>query len=202
MKYVFLLIFFSISVFAEKLNLDEVIREIDSDKSYQDLVSQCPSELFPKLGIPYKDHIDYCAANPMSCLKRCNDGDANYCSSLANYAQGKTGSEYHSEALFSKSCKLGLVNACTNRASGLIKYNGESSLNCAVKTFELSCSQGDAWGCTMYGAYLAQGKGVKRDFDKALDVLEIGCKNGIQDPACQNAKNISSQIKAVLSKHK
>ncbi|MEM5510929.1 hypothetical protein WNY98_18840 [Pseudoalteromonas sp. AS71] len=200
MKFVFLLIFLSINAHAEKSNLNDVVNKIKSDKSYTILSTQCPTEFFPESGVLYKNHIDYCSTNLNSCLKLCNDGDANYCLSLANYTQGKTEGEYYSEALFSKSCKLGQVSACTNRASGLIKYNGDSSLTCAVKTFELSCSKNDAWGCTMYGAYLAQGKGVERDFDKALKVLEVGCQNGIQDPACQNAQNISNQIKAVLSK--
>ncbi|WP_141685259.1 tetratricopeptide repeat protein [Pseudoalteromonas luteoviolacea] len=173
--------------------------KMDSDDSYKKLTSECPADFFPNQDLPYKDFINYCSSHPSLCFDFCNKGDANYCSSLANYVQESSENTYYSEALFSKACKMGLVNACTNRASGLIKLNGESSLSCAVKTFELSCSKNDAWGCTMFGAYLAQGKGVARDFDKALKVLEIGCQNGLEDPACQSAQHISSQIRAVLT---
>ncbi|KZN43295.1 hypothetical protein N474_14665 [Pseudoalteromonas luteoviolacea CPMOR-2] len=198
MKYIFLLMFLSINAFAGEQSLDDVVKKIDSDKSYRTLVSQCPVEFFPKSNVAYKNFIEYCSVNASLCLELCNKGDANYCSSLANYTQNNLESEYYSEALFSKACKLGLVSACTNRASGLIKYNGDASLDCAVKTFELACSQKDEWGCTMFGAYLAQGQGVERDFNRALEVLKVSCKNGIEDPACQYAQSISNQIKAVL----
>nr|WP_086938949.1 sel1 repeat family protein [Thaumasiovibrio occultus] len=200
MKRVFLLLLWTSHVFAGDLDLKETIDSIDADESYQRLFSECPAELFPELDLPYKDYLDYCSSNPQSCLTLCNAGDANYCSSLANYMQDEVENAYYSEALFSKSCQLGLVSACTNRAAGLITHQGESSLLCAVKTFELSCSQRDGWGCTMYGLYLAQGNGVERDLDKALEVLAISCQNGGQDPACQAAQNISSQIKAARSR--
>lgn len=200
MKVIFLLNLFLLSFFAKGDGLDEIKMAIDADQSFKLLSEKCPIELYKENTYSYSNHVDYCRSNSISCLKRCNEGQSNYCSSLANHMQNIGVNEVYSEALFSKSCQLGDVNACTNRASGLIKFNGDTSLNCAIETFELTCSKGDAWGCTMYGVFLAQGKGVERDLEKALEVLKVGCKNGIHDPACQNAKNISDQIKVFLSK--
>ncbi|WP_152614544.1 sel1 repeat family protein [Pseudoalteromonas luteoviolacea] len=198
MRFIMLSMIFSTHVSAE-VNLVDVVNKIDSTTSYKLLIDKCPADYFPKSNLSSQDYTDTCSVNPNLCLERCESGDANYCSSLANVIQNNLQSGYYSEALFSKSCQLGLVIGCTNRASGLIKHNGDSSLNCAVETFKLACAQKDEWGCTMYGAFLAQGKGVKRNFDKALEVLKVSCQNGIDHPACQHAKNISSQIKTVLN---
>jgi len=201
MRLVFFLglILFSIQALAVDSGLSIIMNKMDSDKSLNKLIEQCPTEFFVKSNVAYKNHLKYCSTNPEQCFKSCIGGDANYCSSLANLFQSSGNDTFYAEALFSKSCQLGQANSCTNRASGLIKYKGNESLSCAVKTYELACGVKDAWGCTMFGAYLAQGKGVKKDFKKALKVLEVGCINGVDDPACQNAKNISGQIKAALS---
>ncbi|MCF6442482.1 hypothetical protein L1077_23925 [Pseudoalteromonas luteoviolacea] len=201
MKFIILFLFlvFSTNVSAESVLID-VLNKIESKESYTKLMEKCPTDYFPKSNLPYKNYIDDCSINPSSCLERCDKGDGNYCSSLANVIQNKLQSSYHSEALFSKSCQLGIVSGCTNRASGLISHNGDSSLECALKTFKLACSDKDEWGCTMYGAYLAQGKGVERNFIRALEVLKVSCESGIGHPACQHAKNISSQIQAVINK--
>lgn len=197
-----LTIVLSQNILADNRILLSLLEKMDANDSYKVLLDKCPADIYRKSKVSYKNHTRYCSENIDACMSSCENGDANYCSSLAINLQGYGFGNSHSEILFSKSCELGLASACTNRASGLIKYSGEKYSECAVKTFELTCSSDDAWGCTMYGAFLAQGKGGNKDLNKALNVLEGGCINGLEDPACQNAKNIISQIKSVLSQDK
>ena len=190
------------NILADNKSLLSLLEKMDANDSYKILMDKCPADIYRNSKVIYKNHKRYCSENIDACMNSCENGDANYCSSLALHLQSYGFGNPHSEILFSKSCELGLASACTNRASGLIKHSGEEYSECAVKTYELTCSSNDAWGCTMYGAFLAQGKGVKKDLNKALSVLEGGCINGVEDPACQNAKNMISQIKSVLSQDK
>ena len=196
MKLTLLLLILSFATFAVEPDVALVIAQIESNTSLKVLSKQCPTEYLGELTEPFQDHQSFCSTEPKSCLMQCLAGDASYCLNLGHYLQSLEVDNYSSEALYSKACELGSASACTNRASGLLKFNGDEALSCSVKVFSLTCESRDPWGCTMYGAFLASGKGVTRNFDKALEVLKIGCTHGIEDPACGTARKIERQIKA------
>ena len=111
---------------------------------------------------------------------------------------GETESIRYSEALFLKACSLGSVSACTNRAAGIQKIEGDKGLDCALRTYEKACELEDPWACTMLGFHLADGKGVEKDLQGALQVIQKSCLYGDQDPACRNALILKKQIETAL----
>jgi hypothetical protein len=46
----------------------------------------------------------------------------------------------------------------------------------------------------MYALQLGRGMGVAQDKTRALEALKKSCKNGPEDPACQYAKGIESDL--------
>lgn len=197
MKRTLLVIVFSIvNNLALAIDLD-VLPAIDNNKVMEQLEAECPGDLFLKEPnkIVYVDYIDACSRRSMECLSKCQSGSADHCAGLAFNLQQADVPSIYSEKLYALGCAQGLVTACTNRAAGLMRYKPEMK-SCSAKTFKLTCSEQDAWGCTMYGLVLFKGIGVTKDNKKALNVLKIGCKHGIEDEACQYAKTLEKEIKS------
>ena len=159
----------------------------------------CPFDLIPNFEKEVKYLSKGCAENANICLKNCKNNDGNACYSLALLVQEKKGlMQNYSEVLFLRSCKLGIVSGCTNRAAAILNLTPEDerSVKCAANTFEKTCEKDDPWGCTMFGMMLYQGQGRPKDNEKALIVLSKSCKYGDEDEACQTAKKLIEEIKS------
>jgi len=157
----------------------------------------CPAEVMPN----FEREVGYlskeCVKNPIECFEKCKKSDGNSCYSLALFLEEKKGPEQEeSRVLFLRSCKLGIVSGCTNNAAAKLNAEPESveAVKCSADTFEKTCEKNDAWGCTMYGFSLFQGKGREQNLDEALKALTKSCRHGDDDPACQNAKQLKEQI--------
>lgn len=142
-----------------------------------------------------------CADNPKSCLEKCKKDDGNACYSLALLIQkNRDIQDENSEALFLRSCKLGIVSGCTNRAAGIYELASKNSekTKCAVDTFEKTCSLEDAWGCTMFGSVLASGDGRKKNTTEALTYFSKACAKNEKAEACQRARQFEKLIELNL----
>ncbi len=189
-------VFFLTFLFFSNIALAEDIKEkISSSSELSKLTGVCPADIFSGKEVDYVDLQPVCNNNQQSCLNKCIEGSANHCFSLAYTIQKGTIEDVgYTDILFLKACKEGLVTACTNIAAGLMQYAPKNQGGCFKRSFELTCRKGDAWGCTMYGLLLHKGIEVEKNNDEALKVLEVGCKNGIEDSACQYAKSIEKLI--------
>lgn len=127
------------------------------------------------------------------CMRRCEANDPTACYAAAIHVQTVKAVDL-SEALFTRACKLGVASGCTNRAAGMLVAKDTERLACTTRTFRMTCSRRDAWGCTMYGAALVEGRGVKQNLDEARQVLPLGCRDGEDDPACQAAQALLRKI--------
>lgn len=198
------------NVFAQSTR--KVTKKLDSnsifEKVYKSLVEKpkwlstddvCPFDLIPSFETDVKYLSEGCSENAEICLNKCKNNDGNACYSLALLIQIKKGlMQNESEFLFSRSCKLGVISGCTNRAAAIInlKADDEKWVKCAVNTFEKTCEKDDPWGCTMFGFAIYEGKSRQKDSEKALKVLAKSCKNGEEDEACKSAKRLIEEIKS------
>jgi hypothetical protein len=157
----------------------------------------CPLDIMPDYETDSNYSVETCDINPLACYENCKNGNGNACYGLAVALQNNLGIEQvEAEALHLKACKLGITSGCTNRAAAKfnLEANNSEAIKCSVSTFEKTCEKNDPWGCTMFGFALAHGKGIEQDLDKSLSVLSKSCKYGLEDEACQNAKDLESQI--------
>lgn len=157
----------------------------------------CPLSLIPN----YETKIEYlsegCADDAEKCLNKCKAKDGNACYSLALLVQEKKGLlQDYSERLFLRSCRLGIVSGCTNRAAAIFNLNEDDSkqVKCAVDTFEKTCEKNDSWGCTMFGLALAEGLSRPKNTDEALRVLSKSCKISMNGESCVAAKELIKVI--------
>ena len=161
---------------------------------------QCPAVIIPRHETEIRYLAEKCQPDRHLCLTKCKNNDGNACYALALALQGSEAEQAYSEALFQRSCQLGVTSGCTNRAAGLMHsaQGDEKTLACASRTFKLACARDDPWACTMYALTLARGMGVKQDLSLALAALKKSCKFGPKDPACKNASALENEIKQAL----
>jgi hypothetical protein len=162
-------------------------------------VYACPSEIMPEKGLRPLYLSDGCSGDPIGCIAKCRSDDPSACYSLALLIQEQTeGGDESSEALFLRSCKLGIVSGCTNRAANIfdVKKDDPAGEKCAVDTFEKACLQDDPWGCTMYGFALSEGIGRDRNISEGLIALSKACllSSDAEQPACKRAKEVEKLI--------
>lgn len=163
----------------------------------------CPVDLMPQTEVAPQYLSEGCADDASVCFEKCRNDDANACYALALLIEDKKGyAQRPITSLYSRSCKLGIISGCTNRAALMINPDQkESGRNkCTAATFEKTCELNDPWGCTMFGGALANGDGVERDLDRALNVLSKSCILGDDDPACVAAKTLSKEIEQARKK--
>ena len=180
---------------------DGVSRDVLNHESWLADSQKCPTEL-----IAENENRDYLRGNDCkpgklaSCLSRCSASDAGACYWLGYELQQAHGLPSASELLYQRSCKLGVVSGCTNRAAGMLADHPKDSQvqACAAATFAKACSFDDPWGCTMYALHLSRGIGVAQDRELALKTLEKSCKYGAEDPACSSSVQLRDEI---LGKH-
>jgi hypothetical protein len=158
---------------------------------------KCPASIMAKRETPGGIGSNVCEGAQLgSCLAKCDTGNARSCYWLAHQFQKFGDKTRAPEALYQRACKLGVMSGCTNRAAGMLaeKRDDPSIQSCTADTFSRACAFDDPWACTMYAFQLGRGMGVARDNARALEALKKSCKNGAEDPACQYAKGVESDL--------
>jgi TPR repeat protein len=191
--YLFIIFSFILATLSQA-GTKNILPLMDQNNILMSLTNSCPADLFVDPEQQYQDFIGFCGHDMDSCFAKCVEGSASHCFGLANNLESTELDPKYSERLFSLACSKGLVTACTNRASGIMRHNPENKA-CYVRSFELTCKKEDPWGCTMYGFLLARGIGIDKNHELALKVLKVGCTYGVEDPACKNALAIEQEIK-------
>ncbi|CAM4447704.1 MULTISPECIES: hypothetical protein [Myxococcus] len=158
----------------------------------------CPAEAIPERQAQLENFFIYCDARLSWCAKQCFKSDATACYALAVIFQNDDATDQLAEPLFYRSCTQGVISGCSNRAAGLQiqQQTDDTAMTCAVRTFEKTCALRDPWGCAMHGFNLVQGTHTPRDLKKAREVLGQSCRDGEDDPACQAARGLQSQLDA------
>lgn len=177
---------------------DDIISRLKHDPALIKLDQVCPSQWLAAT-TQHVEHVDYsasCSSTSRDCFSKCMAGSANHCVGLARHLQVSGVESQYSDRLYALGCQYGSVTACTNRAAGIMRYS-PTKTSCYAKSFELTCNQQDAWGCTMYGFILSRGIGVNQQLEKARHVLKTGCKFGIEDDACKYAMAIEKELATV-----
>ncbi len=178
----------------ETINVVEMLK---TDPQWLKMEASCPTDIFPSDEIEYVYNEDNCKNSPVKCLENCKNESGGDCYSLAILIQRQVDiKQIQADSLFFRSCKLGLISACTNFAAAKLdrEPSNKESVKCAINTFEKTCEKDDPWGCTMFGMVLANGLDRPKDLDKALNVLTKSCKYGIEDEACSKAKKLKKSI--------
>lgn len=199
MKYIFVILINVLMLTSAHAEIKDILSSIDNNEMLASLNNSCPAEIYSEPEKKYQDYIYHCKTDMKSCLSKCMDGSSNHCFGLANNLQTDSIDKKYAEQLYSLACKQGLITACTNRAAGIMRFNPDDK-ECYAKSFKLTCSKSDAWGCTMYGLVLSRGIGFEQDNELALSVLKTGCKYGVEDEACKYAKAIEQDIEDSKSK--
>jgi hypothetical protein len=153
-------------------------------------LDKCPAEVMPERETRVYYSTKACAAAPEGCLRSCQMGDANDCFAAALMLQEIRHTPV-SEALFLRACALGIVSGCTNRAASMDRADGDA---CAIRTFQKGCDRDDPWACTMIGFHLIRGIGIAKDQERARQALSKSCRFAEDDPACEYAKRLASEI--------
>lgn len=175
----------------------EVAIQVLRNQSWVDASLVCPATVMPKPEILQGVTNNKCHAGKRAlCLQKCAAGNASACYWLANELNDDQGGHQAAEALFQRSCTLGIMSGCTNRAAGMLALGTKDAATekCAAQTFSTACASDDPWGCTMYGSLLIEGKGVAKNEELALEVLAKSCKYGPGDPACTGANDLRASI--------
>ncbi|MFN3302623.1 MAG: hypothetical protein ACK44A_02780 [Roseateles sp.] len=172
-----------------------IAAEVVAHAHWLDHAARCPASVMPEQQAPDAGR-DTCARGELkACLARCTAGDGGACYRLAQDIQHKTKSQAPG-VLFQRSCQLGVVSGCTNKAAGLSleKPDDEGNRVCAAQTYAKACAFDDAWACTMYALHLGHGIGIQKDKALASQVLEKSCKHGPEDDACSSGMKLKSRL--------
>lgn len=159
----------------------------------------CPSEVMPANAGKPKYMSEGCKDNPGRCLERCQAEDPSACYALAllteEYAEP---ANQGPQALYLRSCRLGIASGCTNRAANIaeMKPDDPHAQKCATDTFQKTCDQNDSWGCSMLGFALYQGIGRPKNIVEAEKALRKACETSTDKsgPACKNATELMDRL--------
>ena len=159
-------------------------------------VTDCPADVMPA----YDEDSHYvegrCEGDLAGCAERCQSNDGGDCYALALALEARETDEPVFEALYLRVCRLGLATGCTNRAAGMTYRESVTpeSDACAARTFAKTCERNDAWGCTMYGFHLMNGRGAPKDLDAAARMFHKACGYDEAFVACTKAKSLLKKI--------
>src|SRR3954469_6852492 len=102
----------------------------------------CPADLMPPpTADPRKFSLYRCSKAYDQCRKSCRSGTAGDCYAAALVTQRVKDGPL-AQALFQRSCVLGVASGCTNRAADSERHEGNA---CAIRTYELACDRDDPW---------------------------------------------------------
>jgi hypothetical protein len=129
------------------------------------------------------------------CLRRCEAREPTACYASALRVEELGVNRPLADALFLRTCVLGIESGCTNRAASIFAREPDRQA-CGARTFELTCARGDQWGCAMFGMALAIGKGTAKDPERAVEALERACSIAPEHDACAAARSVLEQLRS------
>lgn len=177
-----------------------VASQVLANASWREEAGRCPAAFLPAKKNVSVGSGDTCPAGRLDqCLRKCTAGSASDCYWLGHALQEREQQNAAIEALFQRSCKLGIVSGCTNRAAS--EFPGlpeQEAASCQAKTFQLGCRQDDAWACAMYARSLEGGLGIPRHIGLSLDMIAKTCRLD-NDDACESSLKLR---KFILSEKK
>lgn len=161
-----------------------------------DVFASCPADIWRKRqantlwsNMTNKDWSETTCNNAFAdCVNACVDrrrGDA--CRQVARVIEvhGMPEGDIDRRKLNALACSLGNPSGCTNRGAeirnsaivedALSQADREVRNICLFRSFDISCSAGDAWGCSMLGQSFRLGEGVQTDRMQAAANYERAC---------------------------
>lgn len=181
----------------------EIASAVVSHSDWVTDAHRCSIDFMDRAEISALPEGRFCSSSKLEkCLGRCVSGQGPSCYWLGQNLQSAKADDTAVEALFQRSCKLGVGSGCTNRAASiLVDKNGDRTLeSCALRTFERTCAFDDPWGCTMFALELTRSSESEQDRARALAALEKSCRYGSDDPACTAAKQLTEQLQSRAGK--
>lgn len=181
---------------AASISTTAVVNSLKNEPDWLFPFTECPVKVISRVESRVYHLAENCTTNPEKCLEDCRNNNGSACYGLALLLQEQEVETKYYQALFLRSCKLGITSGCTNRAAGMLhlEENSDSDFECIAETFAKTCDREDPWGCTMRGLVLFQGIGCDRNIEAALEILPKACEKNLDDPACQYAQSLREAI--------
>lgn len=158
----------------------------------------CPADVMTDRSMPVRYLGEVCTENPKKCVEGCKAGVGNDCFSMALAIEPMRGYTRLADRLFYRACSLGIVSACSNRASSM--SHEESA--CQVRTYEKACNRRDPWACLTLGMYLARGMGVERDLPRARRLITESCELVDDEEWCAYGLDMLMEIDRIEKKQR
>jgi hypothetical protein len=196
--------------------LDAVKAQIDANTEIHSLFRVCPVDVAEKARPLWRSlwssqsiSEEDCGKDIEVCYKECLDWrNENACFALARIFEERkpVADPIHAQMLYAEACATGSSSGCTNRASGIRngQFDGDPMLNlapqvlasCYFRTFQFSCGEGDAWGCTMLGQSHQVGEGVEPSMSEARRYYLRSCEIDGDFPSCDFARKRLKQLES------
>lgn len=178
--------------FAEALTRDQPKWLYDSAEN------TCPADVMAQRPVPVRYLGEVCIENPNRCVEGCKAGVGNDCFAMALAVEPIRGHTKLSDRLFLRACSLGVISACSSRASSM----NSSEAVCQARTYEKACDRNDRWACLTLGMYLARGMGVERDVPRARKLITESCEFLGDEGRCDYGIDMLMEIDRIEKKQR
>ncbi len=188
--------------------LDVIGAQAEASDEIQSHFKICPAEIANSARTFWRSLVpgepvdrDTCGKDIRACYRTCmEDRNASACLALGYTLEAARplASQLWAQMLFAQACATGSSGGCTNRAAGIRngQFDGDPLLDadfedlsgCFLRTFTMTCGDGDAWGCTMLGQSYQYGEGAPSDALMAKRFYEKSCSIAEDFPACDFAR--------------
>lgn len=158
----------------------------------------CPADVMTDQPAPVRYLGEVCVENPKKCAEGCKNGAGNDCFAMALAVEPIRGQTKLADRLFYRACSLGVISACSNRASSM---SSDESV-CQVRTYEKACNRSDPWACLTLGMYLARGMGVDRDLPRARRLITESCELVDDEEWCAYGLDMLMEIDRIEKKQR
>jgi TPR repeat protein len=165
---------------------------------YSPAENACPADVMTDQPAPVRYLGEVCIENPKKCVEGCKAGGGNDCFAMALAVEPIRGYTKLADRLFYRACSLGVVSACSNRASSM----NTDETACQVRTYEKACNRSDAWACLTLGMYLARGMGVERDLPRARKLITESCELVDDEEWCAYGLDMLMEIDRIEKKQR
>jgi TPR repeat protein len=182
-------------------NLEQAAETLSRERPrwlYEHPDNACPADVMTDYRVPVRYLGEVCIENPKKCVDGCKAGNANDCFAMALAVEPIRGQTRLADRLFYRACSLGVVSACSNRASSMA---AEESA-CQVRTYEKACNRSDPWACLTLGMYLARGMGVERDLPRARKLITESCELVDDEEWCAYGLDMLMEIDRIEKKQR
>lgn len=196
-----LLLLFAACTPAQEPDLNQTAETLSRDAPkwlYGPAENACPADVMTDHVVPVRYLSEVCVEAPKRCVEGCKNGNGNDCFAMALAVEPMRGQTRLADRLFYRACSLGVVSACSNRASSMATE--ESA--CQVRTYEKACNRSEPWACLTLGMYLARGMGVERDLPRARRLITESCELVDDEEWCAYGLDMLMEIDRIEKKQR